>query len=262
MHPLLTTAVKAARQAGKIIIRSLSQLDRLEVAVKGRNDFVSEVDHAAEGAILDVILHTYPGHGILAEESGRREGRDYEWVIDPLDGTTNFLHGHPQFAVSIAVRYRGRLAHAVIFDPLRDELFTASTGRGAQLNDRRMRVSNVRRLEDALLGTGFPFRSLGHLDWWLRSFRSLLTKSSGIRRAGSAALDLAYVASGRFDGFWEIGLSPWDTAAGCLLIQESGGLVSDLDGSQNHVETGNIVAGNSYLHPELLKILQTEPLKA
>lgn len=261
MHPLLTTAVKAARQAGKVIIRSLNQLDRLEVAVKGRNDFVSEVDHAAEEAILDVIRHTYPGHGILAEESGRREGRDYEWVIDPLDGTTNFLHGHPQFAVSIAVRCRGKLAHAVVFDPLRDELFTASAGRGAQLNDRRMRVSKVRRFEDALLGTGFPFRSLVHLDWWLRSFRTLLTSTAGIRRAGSAALDLAYVACGRFDGFWEIGLSPWDTAAGCLLIQESGGLVSDLDGSQRHVESGNIVAGNPHLHPELLKVLQTEPLK-
>jgi myo-inositol-1(or 4)-monophosphatase len=262
MHPLLVTAVKAARQAGRIIVRSLNQLEALEVAVKGRNDFVSEVDHAAEEAILDVIQRAYPGHGILAEESGRREGRDYEWIIDPLDGTTNFLHGHPQFAVSIAVRYRGRLSHAVIFDPLRDELFTASAGRGAQLNDRRMRVSKARRIEDALLGTGFPFRSLNHLDWWLRSFRLLLTQTSGIRRAGSAALDLAYVACGRFDGFWEIGLSPWDTAAGCLLIQEAGGLVSDLDGSQHHLETGNIVAGNAHLHPELLKILRTEPLPA
>jgi myo-inositol-1(or 4)-monophosphatase len=261
MHPVLTTAVKAARQAGKVIVRSLNQLDRLEVVVKGRNDFVSEVDHAAEAAILDVIRHVYPAHGILAEESGRHEGRDYEWVIDPLDGTTNFLHGHPQFAVSIAVRYRGKLAHAVVFDPLRDELYTASAGQGAQLNDRRMRVSKVRRLDVALLGTGFPFRSLAHLDWWLRSFRTLLTQTAGIRRAGSAALDLAYVACGRFDGFWEIGLSPWDTAAGCLLIQEAGGFVSDLDGSQNHVESGNIVAGNPFLHPELLKVLQTEPLK-
>ncbi len=257
MHPLLNTAVKAARRAGTLIVRYVDQIDRIDIQEKGRNDFVSEVDHAAEDAIVSVIRHAYPGHAILAEESGSTPGDDYEWVVDPLDGTTNFLHGFPQFSVSIAIRKATQIEHAVVFDPLRNELFTASRGGGAHLDDRRIRVSRVMHMKDALIGTGFPFKALSHLDEWISMFRDILLRSSGVRRAGSAALDLAYVACGRFDGFWELGLSPWDMAAGCLLIQESGGLVSDPDGRQDFLATGNIVAGNAHVHPELLRLIRT-----
>ncbi len=257
MHPLLNTAVKAARHAGNLIVRYIDQIDRIDIEKKGRNDFVTEVDRAAESAIIDVIQKAYPKHAILAEESGSKPGHDFEWIIDPLDGTTNFVHGHPQFSVSIAVRRALQLEHAVVFDPLRNELFTASRGGGAHLDDRRMRVSRVLHLPDALIGTGFPFKALNHLDDWIRTFREVLLRSSGIRRAGSAALDLAYVACGRFDGFWEIGLSPWDMAAGCLLIQESGGLISDPHGQQEHLSSGNIVAGNPQIHPQLLKLVRS-----
>ncbi|MFV1996910.1 MAG: inositol monophosphatase family protein [Acidiferrobacterales bacterium] len=251
MHPMLNTAIKAARRAGNIILRYSDQLDRLTIESKGYNDFVSEVDRSAEFEIIDIIRKAYPGHAILAEESGEQSGDDYQWVIDPLDGTTNFLHGYPQYAVSIALLDKGKLAQAVIFDPLRDELFIASRGAGAQLNDRRIRVSPVNKMENALLGTGFPFKEFDYLDTWINCFRDLLPMSSGVRRAGSAALDLAHVASGRLDGFWEIGLNRWDIAAGCLLIEEAGGLVSDFDNGQNFLESGNIIAGNSKLHGEL-----------
>ncbi len=257
MHPLLNTAVKAARHGGNLIVRYLDQVHRIEVEEKGRNDFVSEVDRAAEGAIIDVIEHAYPSHAILAEESGRKPGNDFEWIIDPLDGTTNFLHGYPQFSVSIAVRKGVQLEHAVVFDPLRNEMFTASKGSGAHLDERRIRVSRVLHLKDALVGTGFPFKALAHLDDWISMFREVLLHSSGIRRAGSAALDLAYVACGRFDGFWELGLSPWDMAAGCLLIQESGGLISDPDGRQDHLSSGDIVAGNPEIYPQLLQLIRS-----
>lgn len=257
MHPLLTTAVKAARRAGHIIVRHLDRLDRIEVQTKGRNDFVSDVDHLAEDEIVQVIRATYPGHSILAEESGQQRGtEDYEWIIDPLDGTTNFLHGHPQFSVSIAVRHRGHIEHGVVFDPLRNELFTGSRGNGAHLNDRRIRVSEVHRLRDSLLGTGFPYTTLKQLDAWMATFHSLLTRTSGIRRAGSAALDLAYVATGRFDGFWEMNLHEWDIAAGCLLVEEAGGLVGDLSGGQEHLASGNILAANAALFGEMLKIIR------
>lgn len=248
---MLNTAIKAARRAGNIILRYSDQLDRLTIESKGYNDFVSEVDRSAEFEIIDIIRKAYPGHAILAEESGEQSGDDYQWVIDPLDGTTNFLHGYPQYAVSIALLDKGKLAQAVIFDPLRDELFIASRGAGAQLNDRRIRVSPVNKMENALLGTGFPFKEFDYLDTWINCFRDLLPMSSGVRRAGSAALDLAHVASGRLDGFWEIGLNRWDIAAGCLLIEEAGGLVSDFDNGQNFLESGNIIAGNSKLHGEL-----------
>jgi myo-inositol-1(or 4)-monophosphatase len=257
MHPLLNTAVKAARHAGTLIVRYLDQLDRIDVEEKGRNDFVSEVDRAAEEAIINTIERAYPSHAILAEESGSKPGDDFEWVIDPLDGTTNFLHGYPQFAVSIAVRKAMQLEHAVVFDPLRNEMFTASKGCGAHLDDRRIRVSRVLHLQEALIGTGFPFKALRHLDDWISIFREILLRSSGIRRAGSAALDLAYVACGRFDGFWEFGLSPWDMAAGCLLIQESGGLVSDPNAQQGHLSSGDIIAGNPQIHPQLLKLIRS-----
>ncbi len=244
MHPIVNTAVKAARRAGNVIMRHLDRIDRLTVENKGHNDFVSEVDRQAEAEIIAVLRAAYPDHGYLAEETGAQPGNDYRWIIDPLDGTTNFLHGYPQFGVSIALEHKGRLEHAVVFDPHKNELFTASRGDGAQLNDRRIRVSAVTNLEYALLGTGFPFRQQEHLETWIDTLRALLPHCSGVRRAGSAALDLAHVAAGRFDGFWEFGLSPWDMAAGCLLIEEAGGLVSDLGGGKNFLQSGNILAAN------------------
>lgn len=257
-HPMLNIAVKAARQAGNVIMRHLDRLDTLNIQTKARNDFVSEVDVRAEAEIIDIISKAYPDHAILAEESGTRSGSTYQWIIDPLDGTTNFLHGYTQFAVSIALSREGVLEQGVIFDPIRNEMFTAGRGRGAHLNDRRMRVSSVSRLENALLGTGFPFSAMTHLDPWLRMFRAMLLRTSGIRRAGSAALDLAHVACGRFDGFWELGLKPWDLAAGCLLIQEAGGLVTDLDDAQSFMESGNIIAANPAIHPQMLEIISKQ----
>jgi len=256
MNPTLNIAVRAARSAGNVIIRNLGKLDTLAIHTKDRNDFVTEVDRQAEQEIIFILRKAFPGHGILAEESGVQEGDEYQWIIDPLDGTTNFLHGFPQFAVSIALRHKGRMEQAVIYDPLRQELFTASRGAGATLNDRRIRVTKRNTLEGSLLGTGFPFKSQQHLDTYLDMFRALFPQVAGIRRAGSAALDLAYVASGRLDGFWEIGLSIWDMAAGVLLIQESGGLSSDFSGGDNHLESGNIVAGNPKLFAEILKTIR------
>jgi len=261
MHPLLSTAVKAARRAGQIIVRYADRIDRLSVQSKGPRDFVSEVDRMAEDEIIRIIRHSYPDHGILAEESGASggpAGNTYEWVIDPLDGTTNYLHGFPQYAVSIAVRRAGHVEQAVVYDPLRDELFTASAGRGAQLNERRMRVSRVPRLADALLATGFPFRQLENLETWIATLRTILPRVSGVRRAGSAALDLAYVACGRCDGFWEFGLSPWDVAAGSLLVVESGGLITDTAGAADHLENGNVVTGNADIQPLLLRLVRAE----
>ena len=256
MHPMLNIAVKAARRAGTIILRHLDHLERLAIETKGRNDFVSEVDREAEAEIVRVILSAYPGHGILAEESGHHRGDEYQWVIDPLDGTTNYLHGYPHFAVSIALMHRAKLEQAVVFDPLRNELFTATRGQGAQFNERRMRVSRVGSLKFALLGTGFPFRAEQHLELWINTFRALLTQTSGVRRAGSAALDLAHVACGRLDGFWEIGLSTWDIAAGALLIEEAGGLIGDFAGGQDFLQTGNVVAGNPQVYAKILPLIQ------
>ena len=256
MNPTLNIAVRAARSAGNVIIRNLGKLDTLAIHTKDRNDFVTEVDRQAEQEIIYILRKAFPGHGILAEESGVQEGNDYQWIIDPLDGTTNFLHGFPQFAVSIAMRHKGRMEHGVIYDPLRQELFTATRGGGAMLNDQRIRVTKRKTLEGSLLGTGFPFKSQQHLDAYLDMFRALFPQTAGIRRAGSAALDLAYVASGRLDGFWEIGLSIWDMAAGVLLIQEAGGLSSDFTGGNDHLESGNIVAGNPKLFAEILKTIR------
>jgi myo-inositol-1(or 4)-monophosphatase len=256
MNPTLNIAVRAARSAGNVIIRNLGKLDTLAIHTKDRNDFVTEVDRQAEQEIIYILRKAFPGHGILAEESGVQEGNDYQWIIDPLDGTTNFLHGFPQFAVSIAMRHKGRMEHGVIYDPLRQELFTATRGGGAMLNDQRIRVTKRKTLEGSLLGTGFPFKSQQHLDAYLDMFRALFPQTAGIRRAGSAALDLAYVAAGRLDGFWEIGLSIWDMAAGVLLIQEAGGLSSDFTGGNNHLESGNIVAGNPKLFAEILKTIR------
>lgn len=261
---MLTTAVKAARRAGNIINRASLDLDLLTVKQKSPNDYVSEVDRAAEDAIIQVLLDAYPDHGILAEESGSRGASEYQWIIDPLDGTTNFLHGFPQYAVSIALLHKGVLTQAVIYDPARNDLFTASKGGGAFLNDRRLRVGKRTTLKDALIGTGFPFRDFTHLDAYLGMFRDLLQKTAGLRRPGSAALDLAYTAAGRFDGFFEIGLKPWDIAAGCLLVQEAGGLVGDLVGNENYLQSGNIVAGSPKIFAQLLHAISphlTEGLK-
>ena len=252
---MLHTAVRSVREGGRVILMYFNQLDRLEYSSKGRNDYVSQADVEAERAVLDVLTRAYPDHGIIAEESGEREGSEYTWIIDPLDGTTNFLHGFPMFAVSVAVKRAGVLEHGVVYDPLHDEMFTASRGEGAQLNGKRIRVSTTRKLAPSLLGTGFPFRDLGIIEPWMRSFQSLLPKSSGIRRAGAAALDLAYVAAGRLDGFWEFGLKPWDMAAGALLIREAGGLVADVSGGQDFLESGNLVSANPLIFEEFRKIV-------
>jgi myo-inositol-1(or 4)-monophosphatase len=257
MHPMLNTAVKAARKAGALIVRASSDLDKLTVRSKRQNDFVSEVDHAAEEAIIAILRETYPDHGILAEESGESATKsDYVWVIDPLDGTTNFLHGFPQYCVSIGLLHKGVPTQGVVFDPNRNELFTATRGVGAYLNDRRIRVSRTDRLENALMGTGFPFREVSHLDDYLRMFRNMTLNTSGIRRPGAAALDLAWVAAGRIDGFWEIGLSPWDMAAGALLVREAGGLIGDLDGEDRFLENGRVVASNAKLFSAILQLLK------
>jgi len=256
MHPTLNIAVRAARSAGNVIIRNLGRLDSLAIHTKDRNDFVTEVDQKAEQEIIYTLRKAFPDHGILAEESGLREGDDYQWIIDPLDGTTNFLHGFPQFAVSIALRHKGRLEHGVVYDPLRQELFTASRGAGAMLNDRRIRVTKRKSLDGALLGTGFPFKAQQHLETYLDMFRALFPNTAGIRRPGSAALDLAYVATGRLDGFWEIGLNIWDMAAGVLLIQEAGGLSSDFLGGHSYLENGNLVAGSPKVFTDILKTIR------
>ena len=256
MHPMLNIAVKAARRAGNIINRATRNLDVVAVKEKAANDFVTEVDRAAEEAIIRTLHEAYPGHAILAEESGASGDSEFEWIIDPLDGTTNFLHGFPQYAVAIALRHRGVVTQAVIHDPSRNDLFTASRGRGAFLNDHRMRVSKRETLKSSLLGTGFPFRQIGNLDVYLATLRHMMGNASDVRRAGSATLDLAYVAAGRLDGFWEFGLSPWDMAAGGLLITEAGGLVGDLAGENRYLETGNIVAGNPKVFVELLKAIE------
>ncbi len=258
MHPMLNIAVRAARSAGNIIARYADQVDTLTITNKAPNDFVSSVDKHAEQAIINTILKAYPDHAILAEESGQHEGNEYEWIIDPLDGTTNFLYGFPQFAVSIALRHKGRLDQAVVYDPLRDELFTASRGGGAQLNGRRLRVTNRKGLHGALLGTGIPFRDsqMKWMDAYFEMMKALIPGSAGIRRAGSAALDLAYVAAGRLDGFWELDLHVWDIAAGVLLIEEAGGLVSGLQGKPDHLETGHVIAANPRVFKAMLQTIQ------
>jgi len=257
---MLTIAVKAARRAGSIINRAALDPGCVEVTRKRLNDFVTQVDKAAEQAIIDIIRRAYPDHSILAEESGAAgSASDYTWIIDPLDGTTNFIHGFPQYAVSIAVRHRDTLAHGVVYDPARNELFVASRGRGAFLNERRIRVARRSTLSDALIGTGFPYRDLSGFDEYLSMFRAVVPKVAGVRRAGAAALDLCYVAAGRFDGFWEIGLLPWDMAAGALMIQEAGGLVgdlqADLEGGPGYLDSGRIIGGTPRIFSQLLQLI-------
>lgn len=255
VQPLLNIAVRAARRAGEVIVRSLNRLESLTIASKGRNDFVTEVDQAAEQEIIGTIRRHYPQHAFLAEESGSSGESDTVWIIDPLDGTTNFVHGFPVFAVSIACQIKGRLEHAVVYDPMRGELFTASRGAGAQLDNRRVRVSKARTLEGSLVGTGFPYRAnLRYLDPYMAMLRAVTEHAAGVRRPGAAALDLAYVAAGRVDAFWEIGLSPWDTAAGTLLIQEAGGRIGTLTGAE-YRQGGHIVAGTPKVYAALLELL-------
>jgi myo-inositol-1(or 4)-monophosphatase len=254
MHAHLNIAVRAARKAGETIMRGLNRLHELTITEKQPNDFVSEIDRQAEEDIISTIARSYPDHAFLAEERGRQGEADYVWIIDPLDGTTNFLHGFPVFAVSIALAHRGVLQHGVVYDPARQELFTASRGGGAQLDGRRIRVSRRTGLPGALVGTGFPYsRNLEYLEAYLEMFRAVSMKSAGIRRPGAAALDLAYVAAGRYDGFFEVGLSPWDMAAGALLIREAGGLVGTFAGEENYLERGDIVAGPPKVFSELLR---------
>jgi myo-inositol-1(or 4)-monophosphatase len=255
VHALLNIAVRAARRAGELIVRSLTRIEGIEVAAKGRNDFVTEIDRAAEREIMAVIHRHYPSHAFLAEESGASGASDTVWIVDPLDGTTNFLHGFPVFAVSIACQQKGRLEHAVVYDPMRQELFTASRGAGAHLDNRRIRVSRQRTLESALVSTGFPYRAnLKYLDAYLAMLRDVMQTAAGVRRPGSASLDLAYVAAGRVDAFWEIGLSAWDTAAGTLLIQEAGGRIGTLVGGE-YRQGGHVVAGTPKVYAALIEAL-------
>ncbi len=257
MHPMLNTAVKAARKAGNIISRASRDVDLLKVESKRQNDFVTEVDRAAEAAIIAVLHEAYPNHSILAEESGASKGSqgEFVWIIDPLDGTTNFIHGVPQFAVSIGLKHKGVMTQGVVFDPVKNELFTATRGAGAYLNDKRMRVGKRDRINDALIGTGFPFSKIDLLERYIAMFRKVTLNCAGIRRPGAAALDLAYVAAGRFDGFWEMGLAPWDMAAGALLVQEAGGLVGDFAGEGDYLESGEIVAGSPKVFAQLLALV-------
>jgi len=265
MNPMTNIAARAAREAGHLLLRYFNRMENIPVEEKQANDFVTEVDRASEKIIIGAIRKAYPDHAILAEESGDHAGNDYQWIIDPLDGTTNYLHGFPQFSISIAVQHRGELVAAVVHDPLRDETFTAHKGGGAYLNEHRIRVSKRKDLHGALLGTGIPYRDQRFVDNYFGMMKALIRDAAGVRRPGSAALDFAWLAAGRIDGFWELGLARWDFAAGALLVQEAGGVVTDLSGGDRHFETGNVVAGNVKIHPVMLETIRpflSEELKA
>ena len=256
MQPLLNIAVRAARRAGDLIVRNVDRVPSLGVRTKSRNDFVTEIDQLAERDIVETIRRTHPDHGFLGEEGGRSGGDEFVWIIDPLDGTTNFLHGFPTFAVSLACEHRGRLEHGVVYDPMRQELFTASRGDGAQLDGRRIRVSRQVELEGSLIGTGFPYRANARwIDEYLAMLKAIMQQAAGIRRPGAAALDLAYVAAGRIDGFWEIGLNAWDTAAGTLLITEAGGRIGTLSGGE-YRQRGNVIAGTPKVYEAMVECLR------
>ncbi|MGN6526324.1 MAG: inositol monophosphatase family protein [Burkholderiaceae bacterium] len=258
LHPMLNIAVKAARAAGSVINRASLDIEKVAVQTKSANDFVTEVDEQAERVIIETILQAYPGHGILAEESGRSAGAkdsEFVWIIDPLDGTTNFIHGFPVYAVSIALAYRGVVQQAVVYDPNRNDLFVASRGRGAYLNDRRLRVSRRLRLADSLIGTGFPFRKGDNLKRYMKMFEEVSVECAGLRRPGAAALDLCYVAAGYLDGFFETGLSPWDVAAGSLIITEAGGLIGNFTGESDFLYQREVVCGNPKVYGQLVGIL-------
>jgi len=260
MEPMVNIALRAARKAGDMIARATERSDLIKIDEKGRNDYVTEIDRAAEKEIIYHLRKAYPDHSIIGEESGHLQGEndDYQWIIDPLDGTTNFIHGIPHFAVSIGCRYKGKLEHAVVFDPMRREEFTASRGRGAFLNGKRIRVSGRIGLAGSLVATGIPFNrpSIDHMEPYLTCLTELATQSSGIRRLGVASLDLAYLSAGRVDAFWEMNLKPWDIAAGVLLVKEAGGLVSDFSGGENYMDSGNIVCATPKLFKPTLKVVQ------
>lgn len=259
MHALLNVAVMAARKAGAVIGRNYGKRHNLKVEKKGRNDYVSEVDIKAEAAIVDIIHKHYPEHAILAEESGASGESDTVWIIDPLDGTTNYLHGFPVFSVSIAVQVNGRLEHAVVYDPMREELFTSSRGEGAQLDGHKIRVSGNKDLENSLIGTGFPYRHAeSAMAPYLDMLAKILRNTAGVRRPGSAALDLCFVACGRLDGFWETGLKSWDMAAATLILREAGGLVSALDGGEGHLSSGHVLAGTPRIYQGMAKLCARE----
>jgi myo-inositol-1(or 4)-monophosphatase len=256
MHGMVNIAIRAARRAGELMIRQLNRLEALKVAEKAKNEFVTQVDKDAEAAIIEVIRDHYPDHAILAEESGAAGEHEFQWIIDPLDGTTNYVHGFPVFSVSIAVARRGEIEHGVVYDPLRQEIFSASRGGGAQLDGHRIRVSKRTSLQQSLIATGFPYRAnLKHIDRYLEMLRAVMLETAGVRRPGSAALDLCYVAAGRVDAFWELGLAKWDIAAGALIIREAGGRISDFRGGDGYLESGNVVAGNPKVYAALSKLL-------
>ena len=260
LHPMLNIAIKAARSAGSIINRASMDLDLVKVNTKAPNDFVTEVDHAAEAAVIETLLGAYPGHGILAEESGRAHGAkdsDFVWIIDPLDGTTNFIHGFPCYAVSIGLAFKGQVQQAVVYDPTRNDLYYASKGRGAFLNDKRLRVSKRTRLEQCLIGTGFPFRKGDNFKRFLQMLEIVMPQCAGVRRAGSAALDLCHVAAGHFDGFFETGLSPWDIAAGSLIVTEAGGLIGNFTGEADYMYQREVIAGNPKVYGQLVQMFST-----
>lgn len=252
--PALNIAISAARAAGHVIIRNINRRPDLKIQAKAMNDFVSEVDYQAEFEIISIIRKAYPNHAILAEESGQHEGDQCEWIIDPLDGTTNYLHGIPHYCVSIAMREDSKLMLGVVYDPFKEELFCAARGKGATLNNRRIRVSTQGDISTSLIGTGLPYRTdqIASLDQYMAALRVIIEQNAGVRRAGAAALDLAYVAAGRFDGFWETGLHSWDIAAGALLVQEAGGLISDPHGGHDYLQSGDVVAANSKLYKNLI----------
>ena len=255
---MLNVAIKAARAAGALINRAALDVEAVRISQKQINDFVTEVDHASEQAIIETLLTAYPGHGILAEESGSEYGAkdsEFVWIIDPLDGTTNFIHGFPVYAVSIALSVRGKIEQAVVYDPSRNDLFTATKGRGAYINDRRIRVSKRTQLKDSLISTGFPFRPGDNFQNYLRMMADVMPRTAGLRRPGAAALDLAYIAAGYCDGFFETGLSIWDIAAGSLLVTEAGGLVGNFTGEADFLEQGECLAGNPRIYGQLVSIL-------
>ncbi|MFT5659327.1 MAG: myo-inositol-1(or 4)-monophosphatase [Gammaproteobacteria bacterium] len=257
MQPMLNIAIRAARNAGDFIVRRINKIPDLKIETKAKNDFVSDVDRQAEERVIETILKAYPQHSILAEESGVIKGEDeYRWIIDPLDGTTNFLHSFPHYAVSIACEYKGRIEHGVIYDPIKQELFSASRGDGATVNNRRIRVARLNTTQGALLGTGFPCRRPEELESFLKVFREFFATASDIRRAGSAALDLAYVAAGRLDGYWESGLNSWDIAAGALILREAGGIITDFQGNEGYLDNGEVIAANPKLLGDMLRKIQ------
>lgn len=259
MHALLNVAVMAARKAGDTLIRKMTNLQKLKIEEKGHNDFVSDADHAAEQAVISTILKHYPDHAILAEESGVTGESDHVWIVDPLDGTTNYLHGFPVFSVSIGMQINGRMEHAVVYDPIRQELFTATRGDGAQLDGRKIRISGQKQLERALVGTGFPYRQTDQdLTPYLDMLAKVIKNTAGVRRPGSAALDLCYVAAGRLDAFWETGLKSWDLAAGSLIIREAGGIISGMDGSEDYLDSGHVLCGTPKIYAAMAKLCARE----